>query len=85
MAPDPCHLFHTVDEETLMKEPLHILHETSPLFEILLQGIHRDGLSLANIPLYNSQIMRYQFLSFSGDWGLAVLDIRHLGEELSED
>ena len=57
MAPDPCHLFHTVDEDTLMMESLYILYETSPLFEILLQGIHSDGISIADIPLYNPQIM----------------------------
>lgn len=41
----PHHLFHTVDEDTLMK----------PLFKALFQGIHIDGTSIANISLYNPQ------------------------------
>lgn len=67
MAPDPCHLFHTVDEDTLMMEPLHILYEISTSFETLLQCIHSEGTGIADIPLYNPQIMPYQFLSFSGE------------------
>lgn len=73
MAPDPCHLFHAVDENTPMMEPLHILYQVSPLFEIFLHGIHRDGISVADIPLYNPQWMQYKFYSFSADGGLAVL------------
>lgn len=63
-----------------MMEPLHILYEISTSFETLLQCIHSEGTGIADIPLYNPQIMPYQFLSFSGEWGLAVLDIQHLGD-----
>lgn len=60
MAHDSCHLFNIVDEDTLM-EPKHILYQTSPLFETLLHSIHNDGSSIADVPLYNPQIMEYQF------------------------
>lgn len=39
MADDPCHLFHTTDEGTLVMKPLHILYQTSPLFVALLHDI----------------------------------------------
>lgn len=41
MADDPCHLFHTTDEDTLMMKPLYILYQTSPLFVALLHDIHK--------------------------------------------
>lgn len=68
-----------------MMDQLPMLYETSPLFETLLQGIHSDGISVTDISQLKPLTVEYQFLSFSGDWGLAALDIPDLEEEMSED
>lgn len=45
--------------------------------------MHSDGISIAGNSLSNPQITKYQFVSVSGDWELAVLGLLDREEEAS--